>query len=333
MSFSQRFFADGNMTASRMKLAAIAAGRLLRDIQRPYRRMGWVEVVGASGTIRSVATIVAENGWADNGVITPKSLDKIIDVMLDAKHIDKLNLAGLNDDRSNVLPGGIVVLKAAFDRLKIDRMIVSDGALREGLLYDLRGRLQHDDEREHTVNALAKRYQVDIDHAERVSTMLTQLFEQVAEDWQLNDAHLQTLQWAAKLHEVGLTISHDQFHKHSAYLLAESVLSGFSREEQHVLATIVRGQRRTFPRKSLKKLAKESRKSTRYLMVLLRLAMVFNRGRSETTDTFIKLKAKKRSLQLKLPKNWLDDHPLTEADLIREASYLKEIDFKLKVKG
>jgi len=333
VSFSKQFFADGKMTQSRINKATIAAGRLLRDIQRPYRKMAWADVVGASGTIRSVATIVAENGWADDGVITPKSLDKIIDAMVKAKHIDKLKLVGLSEERSNVMPGGVMVLKAAFDRLKIDRMIVSDGALREGLLYDLLGRIQHDDERDRTVLALANRYQVDEEHAERVSTMVTQLFEQVAVTLKLDDDALQSLQWAAKLHEIGLTISHEQFHKHSAYLLAHSVLPGFSREEQHILATIVLGQRKKFPKKHLKELAKEQRKTTRYLTILLRLAMVFNRGRSETTDTFVQLSIKNKKLRLALPKGWLDKHPLTEADLEREVAYLKEVDIKLKLKG
>ena len=333
VSFSKRFFAGGTISKTRMKTALIAAGTRLRSIQRPYRRLGWTDAIGASGTIRTVANIVNQNGWANDGVITPKSLDKLIDAMVDAGHTDKFDLEGLSEERTSVLPGGVAVLKAAFDRLKIDRMIVSDGALREGLLYDLLGRIQHDDERDRTVLALARRYQTDEEHALRISTMATQLFEQVAPAWEINEeAYLDRLQWAAKLHEVGLVVAHESFQKHSAYLVANSGLPGFSREEQHALATIVYGQRRKFPKKEVKGLPDELQDSTKKLTILLRLSMVFNRGRSERADTFVKLKAIKKGLRLTLPKGWLSKHPLTEADLTQEADYLSKIGFKLKVK-
>ncbi|PHS22722.1 MAG: exopolyphosphatase [Methylophaga sp.] len=334
VSFSQRFFGDGKISPARMKTALIAAGTRLRSIQRPYRKKGWVEAIGASGTIRTVATIVKENGWSDDGVITPKSLDKLIDFLVDAGHVDELELDGLSEERKTVLAGGVAVLKAAFDRLKIDRMIVSDGALREGLLYDLLGRIQHDDERKRTVSALARRYQVDEDHADRVSTMATQLFEQVSTNWKIdNEDYLDRLQWAAKLHEVGLSISHDQFHKHSAYLVAHSALPGFSREEQHALSAIVGSQRKKIPLKDINDLPDDLQKSSRKLMILLRLAIVFNRGRSEITDTFVKLKVTKKGLRLKLPKGWLIEHPLTEADLLQEVEYLEAINLRLKIKS
>ncbi len=333
VSFSQRFFAGGTVSKTRMKTALIAAGTRLRAIQRPYRKLGWTDAIGASGTIRTVANIVNQNGWAHDGVITPESLDKLIDAMVEAGHMDEFNLEGLSEERRSVLPGGVAVLKAAFDRLKIDRMVVSDGALREGLLYDLLGRIQHDDERDRTVLALARRYQTDEEHALRISTMAIQLFEQVASAWDIDEAaYLDRLQWAAKLHEVGLVIAHESFQKHSAYLVANSGLPGFSREEQHALATIILGQRRKFPKKEIKELSDELQDSTKKLTVLLRLAMVFNRGRSERADTFVKLKVTKKGLRLTLPKGWLDKHPLTEADLLQEADYLSNIDIKLKVK-
>jgi len=333
VSFSKRFFAGGRVSKTSMKTALIAAGTRLRSIQRPYRSLGWADAIGASGTIRTVANIVNQNGWANDGVITPKSLDKLIDAMVEAGHTDNFELEGLSEERTSVLPGGVAVLKAAFDRLKIERMVVSDGALREGLLYDLLGRIQHDDERDRTILSLARRYQTDEEHAQRVCDMATQLFEQVAETWNIDEEQfLDRLQWAARSHEIGLAIAHDQFHKHSAYLVAHSDLPGFSREEQHALAIIVSGQRKKISKKEIKALPDELQKSTRYLTILLRLAMVFNRGRSETTDTFIKLKATKRGLRLKLPEGWLGKHPLTEADLLQEGEYLKAIDFKLKIK-
>jgi exopolyphosphatase/guanosine-5'-triphosphate,3'-diphosphate pyrophosphatase len=249
VSFSQRFFNNGVVSKSRMKMALLAVGTCLRDIQRPYQKTGWVEAIGASGTIRSVASIVKENGWADDGVITLESLDMLIESMVNAGHIDAFSFSGLSKERAPVLPGGVAVLRASFERLGIEKMVVSDGALREGLLYDLLGRIQHDDERDRTVVAVAQRYQVDEAHAGRVAAMATQMYEQVAFSWGLDDeVLLHRLQWAAKLHEVGLSVSHENFQKHSAYLVEHSNFPGFSREEQLALAVMVRGQRKKFPK-------------------------------------------------------------------------------------
>lgn len=333
VSFSQRFFNDGNVSQLRIQAALLTAAIKLRSIQRPYQNLGWVEAVGASGTIRTVASIVTAQNWSENGVITNEALDKIIAHMVEAGHQDKFQLEGLSPERANVLAGGVAVLKASFDRLKIDRMIVSDGALREGLLYDLQGRIQHDDERDRTVNSLARRYHVDEAHAERVSKMATEFYEQVADEWQINtEEQLHRLQWAAKLHEVGLEISHYQYHKHSSYLVAHSDLPGFSREEQQALAAMVRGQRRSFPRKHIKQLSDEMQQATLRLTILLRLSLVFNRGRSEKTDTHVGLSLHRNTLILTLPEGWLEEHPLTEADLLQERQELKEIDIRLKIR-
>jgi exopolyphosphatase/guanosine-5'-triphosphate,3'-diphosphate pyrophosphatase len=332
VSFSQRFFRDGIISKPRVRMAMVAAGTRLRSIEQPFKQKGWIEAVGASGTIRCVANIVKENNWSDDGVITPESLDKLIDTMVEEGNTEQLNIAGLSPERANVLAGGVCILRAAFERLDIERMIVSDGALREGLLYDLLGRIQHDDERERTVEALANRYHVDEKQTERVTQMATELFEQVAKDWSINtEANLQQLQWAAKLHEIGLAISHNQYHKHSSYLVGNTDLPGFSREEQHALAAIVRGQRRKFPKSDIKKLPTELQDVTKQLTMLLRLAVVFNRGRSELINTHIELEVINKGLRVILPEGWLETHPLTEADLNQEAEYLQSLDTKLKL--
>lgn len=329
VSFSQRFFPDGKLSSARMKAAILAAGTRLRAIQKNYRDIGWSEVVGASGTIRCVTHIVKEQGWASDGTITADSLDKLITFLIEAEDSASLSLAGLSAERKSVLPGGIAVLKAAFNQLKIDKMVVSDGALREGLLYDLLGRIRHDDERERTVLAMARRYHVDEAQADRLIMMLDQLFGQLAKVWSLEDRHRHQLYWAARLHEIGLSIAHDQYHKHSYYLLAHSNLPGFSREEQHALAIMVRGQRRSFPKKYIKTLPADSQLLTQRLTILLRLAMVFNRGRSVDGDTPLTLAVTSKKLQLSLPKGWLAEHPLTEADLLQEMHYLQDADIQL----
>lgn len=331
VSFSQKFFAGGTLSQERMKAAIIAAATRLRAIQKRYRDIGWDEAIGASGTIRCVAGIVKEEGWAIDGTITLESLDKLIQAMVDSGHMDSLELSGLSEERRSVLPGGVAVLKAAFEQLKIKQMTVSDGALREGLLYDLLGRINHDDERDRTVAAMARRYHADEEQTERVVLMLDQLFDQTMGSWQLGQAHRNQLHWAAMLHEIGLSIAHDQYQKHSYYLLAHSNLPGFSREEQYALAVMVRGQRRRFPTNYIKQMPKDTQLMTQRLTVLLRLAMVFNRGRSIVGATPIKVQVSEKRIKLLLPFGWLSEHPLTEADLLREVAYLQDIDLRLSI--
>jgi len=332
VSFSQKFFAGGTLSQEQMRAAIIAAATRLRAIQKRYRDIGWEEAIGASGTIRCVASIVKEEGWAIDGTITIESLDKLIGAMIASGNMDSVTLAGLSDERRSVLPGGVAVLKAAFEQLKIKQMTVSDGALREGLLYDLLGRISHDDERDRTVSAIARRYHADQEQIERVDLMLDQLCDQVAKSWQFEQEHRQLLHWAAKLHEIGLSIAHNQYHKHSYYLLAHSNLPGFSREEQYALAVLVRGQRRGFPTKYIKRLPEETRLVTQRLIMLLRLAMVFNRGRSIVGTTPVKIQVSEKAIKLFLPIGWLAEHPLTEADLLQEVDYLQEIDLRLTIR-
>lgn len=331
VSFSQRFFSDGVISQTRIQAAVIAAATRLRAIQKTYRDIGWVEAIGASGTIRCVAEIVKDQGWADDGIITADSLDQLIDLMVNAGAIDALPFSGLSDERKSVLPGGVAVLKAAFNQLKIDKMTVSDGALREGLLYDLLGRIRHDDERERTVLAMARRYQVDGTQADHVIDMLDRLFAQVRRIWGLDNKHSQYLHWAARLHETGLSISHEHYHKHSFYLVEHGTLPGFSRIEQHMLAVLVRGHRRSFPKKYIKTLPRDSQLLTQRLTILLRLAMVFNRGRTIIDDIPLALEVRAKSLQLSLPAGWLAEHPLTEADLMQEVDYLADIGLSLTI--
>ena len=331
VSYSQRFFPDGDLSALRMKLAIIAAGTHLRSIQKKYRDTGWSEAIGASGTIRCVAHIVRDKGWCADGTITLEALDNLIQYMIERKQMTAIPLDGMNDERKSVLPGGVAILKAAFNQFKIDRITVSDGALREGLLYDLLGRISHDDERERTVLALARRYHVDEAQSGRIIVMLDQLFEQIAGVWHLNEKDLHSLYWAARLHEIGLSISHDHYQKHSYYLLAHSDLPGFSREDQRVLAVMVRGQRRVFPKKHIKTLPSSLRVLTQRLTILLRIAMVFNRGRSVVRGIPLTLLDTSEELQLSLPEGWLAAHPLTEADLQQEIIYLQDADIRMRL--
>jgi len=329
VSMSQRFFPEGKITPDAMKAAELTAALELRPIRRAYRQLGWQTAIGSSGTIRSIAEVVQHAGWSKEG-ITLESLHQLQEALITAGHTDKLSLEGLSQERQAVFPGGVAVLLAIFKALHLDRMQVSDQALREGLLYDKLGRIQHEDVRERTIHSLCKRYHLDLQHAKHVETTAHKLFTQASQSWELTkEGQLKILCWAARIHELGLTISHSQFHKHGAYLINNSDLSGFSHQEQVLLAALVRGHRRKLPLEIFELLPSINRESTKRLCILLRLSVLLHRGRTTKARPDIKLTVKDNSLELTFPDNWLKRHPLTKMELRQEEIKLEEAAFML----
>jgi exopolyphosphatase/guanosine-5'-triphosphate,3'-diphosphate pyrophosphatase len=331
VSFSRRFFPDGKITGKAMKKALMAARLEVQGIEREYRDIGWGEVVGASGTIKAVRDVVMANGWSEEG-ITLSSLQQLVEALVKVDHIEQLNLSGLKDDRRPVICGGVAVLLALFEGLRIERMQVSDLALREGLLYDMLGRIRHEDVRERTIGLLGSRYQIDTQQAARVEQTALDLLTAVAGGWSLADEEArQLLGWAARLHEIGLTIAHNQYHKHGAYLLANCDLLGFSNREQQQLAILVRAHRRKFPLAELNQLGEAEEQRGRYLAVLLRLAVLLHRSHSDEPLPPLSLHGREDGLIMHFPEGWLDSHPLTHADLEQETGFLETVKFKLEV--
>jgi exopolyphosphatase/guanosine-5'-triphosphate,3'-diphosphate pyrophosphatase len=329
VSYSQRFFADGQIEESRMN-QAITAGRLeLRPVRKAFETGHWDQAVGSSGTIKAIRNVLRSAGWSEAG-ITRAGLKRLRRTLIDAGHIDKVSLSGLSDERRPVFAGGVAVLSAVFKSLSIEQMSVSDLALREGLLYELVGLIRHQDIRDHTVAALVQRFGLDDRQGRRVMTTSLELLEDVAEEWNLADPeHAELLGWAAQLHEIGLIVSHGSFHKHGAYILANSDLPGFSRQQQAVLAALVRGHRRKFPQLVFDELGDSVRESSRRLCVLLRLAVLLHRGRASGGKPSIRAQVSNNGIRVTFPDDWLSHHPLTRVELATEAELLAGAGFSL----
>ena len=329
VSISRKFFPEGRIDKQSMKRAVLAARVELEPIERQYRDAGWDSAVGSSGTIRAIAAIAHAAGWCENG-IDRGALRRLRRALVRARHVDAIRLRELRDDRRPVLPGGVAVLSAALDALDIEHLDVSEMALREGLLFDLIGRIRHEDVRDSTVQRRIERYRVDAAQGERVAATALALHRQVAASWGLagEDAE-QLLGWAARLHEAGLFVSHNQYHKHGAYLLANGDMSGFSRQAQSMLSSLVRGHRRKFPSSVFEQLAPGEGRRARRLCVLLRLAVVLNRSRADGFLPGVAALARGESLSVAFPPGWLDAHPLTRADLEQEQAYLADANIEL----
>jgi len=331
VSYTDQFFANGEISVTAMKEARTAALQELLSIRRDYRRLGWNSSVGASGTIKAARQACISLGLSSD-TITAKALKQLSEHLINAGHVDRIQIDGIKPERRAVLPAGIAILSAIFESLSVECMSFSEGALREGLLYDMAGRLRHEDVRERTISALARRYHVDRRQAARVEATALAALDQVSEPWQLQDPECrEMLSWAARTHEIGLAVAHSQFHKHSAYLLQHSDLPGFTRPEQQQLAFLVRGHRRKFPKEEFRNLPPALKGPCRHLCLLMRLAVLLHRSRSKARLPMFSLNVDDQKIELTFPDGWLDQHPLTRADLEQEAGYLHAIDIKLKI--
>ncbi|HLT04791.1 MAG TPA: exopolyphosphatase [Pseudomonas sp.] len=328
VSFAKQFFGEGRISPSRYAEAYTAARLELLRAEKSLRRHGWQEAIGASGTIRAIGQVIqaAQRG---GGEVNAEGLDWLKRRLLKLEHVDQIDFDGLKVDRRPTFPAGLAILEAIFDALGLERMSHSEGALREGALYDLIGRHSHEDVRERTLSALMERYHVDQEQAERVRCKALEALRQVAAPWRLEeDWHSELLGWAARVHEVGLDIAHYHYHKHGAYLIEHSDLAGFSRQDQLNLALLVRGHRRNIPLEKFQE-ADEDTDTLVRLSILLRFAILFHHIRGTQEMPEVRLEAGERSLDLYFPDGWLAANPLTAADFAQEAEWLKRIGYRL----
>lgn len=322
VNIAQRFFSDGKIKSKRMQKAILAVRQEMEAIEAPYKQQGWDVALGSSGTMNTIRNVVQAQGWCDSG-ITATALIQLKELLIEIGDVDSIDLKGLSDHRRPVFASGVAVLCGLFEGLSLEKIGVSDGALREGLLHDLIGRAHDQDVRDKTIGDVAKRYGVDLEQAQRVKNTAEMLFHKVAPYWVLDSkVHLKPLQWSAFVHEIGLSIAHDRYHRHGAYLIQHSDLAGFSRQEQQNLAVLVRAHRRKFPKNEFETVNEGVRTSILRLGVLLRLAIILHRSRTNTALPDIQINVEQNKINLVFEQDWLSRHPLTRADLEGEQNYL-----------
>lgn len=329
VSMSRAFFKHGRLQEKNWVKASIGAHLLLRPVRRRFQKVDYHSTTGASGTIKAVGKVVQGLGL-ESYDITLDSLLNIREKMIAAGHVDDLDLPGLKSDRKPVFAGGLAVLIATFEALKIESMQVSEGALREGLLYERLGRIQSEDTRLKTVSSVQHRFQISQKHARRVSKKANQFLTFCEKEWGIGLEYQEKLHWACSLHEIGLAVSLSGYQKHGAYLLDNADLPGFSYEEQSWMSLLVRCHRKKISNKLFSELPYKDQKIALRLVVLLRLATLLHRSRKEETAVIEKIVPGEHCLTLLFAKDELLNHPLQLASLEQEARYLRKVDFDLR---
>ena len=333
VAYSGAFFADGVISVSAFERAMAAARKEVMVIASAYRETGWDNVVGSSGTIKAARQVLLSEGWSDEQErLTRRGLLKLRDQLLKYTHVDQIAFEGLRDDRKAVLPAGLAILWAVFEVLNIEQMSYSDGALREGVMYDLLGRFRHEDVRDRSVQAMMARYYVDVRQSERVVQTARQLFEQVQQDLALDAEDGDLLRRAAYLHEIGLAISHGGYHRHGAYLLQHSDVPGFSQVDQARLSLLVGQHRRKLREDAQIQVMRSGGLRLQALCLLLRLAVLLHHNRSDQHLPQVQLTTSGADdWQLMVAGTALDG-PLLVADLQDETQQWAHWSVQLRVK-
>jgi len=330
VSFSARYFPDGKIAKQNLKQAELAARNEFQTIAADYKGQ-WQHAFGSSGTVKAIAEILESNSYSKNG-ITRDGLEKFRAALLDAGDVQNLTLQGLRQDRLPVLAGGFAILYSAFCELDITRMDAALGALREGVLYDLWGRSHDHDVRIVSVRQFMQRYHVDVRQARRVAKLAHALAQQFSGgenvfDSKTWEASSHILDWAAQLHEIGISVAHSGYHKHTAYILANADMPGFSKKEQARLSMLTLAQRG-----NLGKLQGQFRNTEDYVLAMsLRLAVLFYRNRSDSPLPALQGRFSGTKFHLAIDPNWLAQNPLTEAVLQDEVKQWKTLGVSVQI--
>ncbi|MFK8016988.1 MAG: exopolyphosphatase [Gammaproteobacteria bacterium] len=331
VSVSKTFFPDGEISKEGIRGARVAIDLELAPVLAPLKATGWDQELGCSGTIRTVMKLAREFDPTSDGVTMADIKQMVRRIAVFSSH-DQLPFESINERRRPVFLGGLLILERLFAGLKIKRLRIADGALREGLMYDMLGARTGRDAHDVSVASLEERYLIDAGQAERVENIVIEMLRQVGKDWGVGSRKTKRLlRYAARLHEVGLGLAHSHYHRHGAYIVKNADLPGFSQHEQTLLAWLIGGHRRRIPRETPEHVGSKWSKRLPRMLALLRIASDLTRARQDSHLPAFELVARHETITLTFPDGWLDDHPLTQADLEREAAQLQEIGLRLTV--
>ncbi|QJR80213.1 exopolyphosphatase [Alteromonas pelagimontana] len=333
VSYTKRFFADGQLDETSFAKAITAAEQELEHIEAKFKRLGWIHCIGTSGTIKTLFNLVQTDRTNSHDVpVTLKSLKSLMSEFIRVGHINHLSMPEISEDRRTVIAAGLAILIAIFELLDIEGMVYSPAALREGVLYQMEDELHNADIRSRTASSLATRYDVDTKQANMVLNTTLDLLNRCAKNWKLDRTDYKSmLGWAALLHEIGLQINSRGVQRHSAYILANVDMPGFTQEQQELLATLLRFHRKKIKINELPAFYQYEENVVKKLIAILRLGVLLNIKRQETFVPDFVADITKNSLTITFPEDWLAQRPIISADLERESAYWRALDLKLQV--
>jgi len=331
VSFRDRYFSNGLLSSESFDQAILHASRELLNIKKHYIALGWNSSIGSSGSVKAILNALVHTGIND-GFIDLSSLKQLKDRLIELKHEDRIEELGIKHDRVSIFSAGLSILYACVEVLGIEKMDYAEGALREGLLYDIAGRIRHEDVRERTIVSLQTRYHVDTKQSDLVEATAIHAYRKIARAWGIESIeNEQLLRWASRTYEVGSAISHTQYHKHGAYLVKHSDLPGFTNLIKSHLSSLIRLHRRKFSVELFDCASEPERICLAKLCIIFRLAIVLTGSRNTAeTDFNIFVSDDGQTVTLDIGEIWISEHPLTSANLKSEQAQLARKGYELR---
>jgi exopolyphosphatase/guanosine-5'-triphosphate,3'-diphosphate pyrophosphatase len=298
---TNRFFKDDPIDPKSVNKCREYVQAYLNPMARRVRNHGFEVAVGSSGTVLNIAQMIQvlrkqqPTRYLSNFVFSRLELSEVVKMLAKADTVKKRQkIEGLDPKRVDIILGGAIVLEQAFEEMRIQEMTVSGFALREGVILDALqksrgGTLHHlTDIRYKGVLHLAQSCHYDKEHADQVTKLALQLYDQLRDLHQLEDINREYLEAAGILHNVGFFISHAQHHRHSYYIIRNSeYLTGFNNREIELIAQVARYHRKSAPKPKHEEFARLSSKDqiiVKKLAGILRIADSLNRTHSNVVE-------------------------------------------------
>ncbi|OAN16918.1 guanosine-5'-triphosphate,3'-diphosphate pyrophosphatase [Photobacterium jeanii] len=327
VTWLERYFKDRELTAANFDAAITAAKTAIEPILEQYQQLGWDTCVGASGTVQALQEIMLEQGMDE--VITLQKLKRLQRQAMQYERLEDLDIEGLTLERALVFPSGLSILIALFESLQIETMTLAGGALREGMVYEMMSQMRHHDVRERTLNSVKQRFQLDAIHSGNVAATAAALLQSCQQAWQLEPQAACLLHASSTLHEIGASIEFKKSGEHAAYLIRHLDLPGFTRAQQLLIAELLRRHREQIT--SLPEQHALSAASATRILRLLRLAIILCHRREHQHQPPTTLTVNDNNLTLSLPSTWLAQNPLTQAELMQEATRQTDMGWPLAI--
>lgn len=270
--------------------------RPIEDLQANLQPNESPRLVGTSGTIETLATIHAKEklGTVPSPLmgyqLSLQDLRDLVNRLRKLNYAERSAIPGMSERRSEIIVAGALILQEAMTLLGANTLVVGERALREGVIVDwmlahglIEDRLRYQSSvRQRNVLKTAQKYQVNLEHCDRVAVFALSIFDQLQGLLHSWGPEERELLWAAAiLHNCGHYISHSSHHKHSYYLIRNGELLGYTETEIEVIANIARYHRRSSPKKkhdNYRNLpSKKYKQIVNQLSALLRLAIALDR--------------------------------------------------------
>ena len=331
VTYLERFFKNGLLNEDNFNNAIAAAYDEISPIRAEYIKTGWELAIGASGTVQAIQEILAATGETD--LLTLAKLNSIKTEAITFKNVAKLALPGLSEERRLVFVSGLAILIALFEALGIQQMGLAGGALREGVLYSMIRDLHYTDIRQRTLDSFALRFHTDKEQANRVSDIAMMIANQLKQSWGLDIEQASVLlRAAANLHEIGLLVDYKQYHHHSAYILRNTEMPGYSQTEKSIIACLIETHRADVSIDVNKK-HHINQLLIEKLIKILRLAVLLSMRRKDDVLPTFKVSIENNALSIKFSGDWLAKHPLMQSELEQERVYHAKLGWHFNILG